>query len=374
MISRLGIRSAVVSALVALASAPASAQVFCGAVITQNAVMLSDMLCPSDDPALTVVGPATLDMNGHRIFGGHSNLGILLDGKGATLKNGAVNEFRVGVRVGGSGGHKVDTVASIENEVHGFQVDSADNRVEHSVASFNRSIGFFVFSFRFPEQEVGFANGNALSDNVATFNGTWGFRLGGNDGSYQRNVASLNEGGFLVEGGNNLLLRNTSQGNGGNGFEVTGTGHQVYENVSVGDDDIAFLAPDETDPKGKLVGNVAIEGDVGFQGGTTLVDNTTVGNWDGGIAVSTPGATLAGNAAVGIDRIGILVTGGDGEVSQNRTLANEVGMVIGFSPGMTMSSNVAVGNDLDLVDLNASCTGHAWSKNTFSTATSACIQ
>jgi Right handed beta helix region len=375
MISRLGIRNAVVSATLALASVPASAQVFCGAVVTQNEVMVTDILCPSDDPAVTVVGPATLDMNGHRIFGGHSNQGVLLDGKGATLKNGAVIEFRVGVHVSGSGGHTVDTVASRDNEAHGFQIDSAGNRVEHSVAYINGGIGFFVFSFRFPESRAGFANGNTLSDDVAVFSGSWGFRLGGNDGSYKRNLASENEGGgFLVEGTHNSLLHNSSHGNRGNGFEVSGTEHQLFENVSVSDYAIAFLLPEKTDKKSQLVSNVAISGDVGFQGGTTLMDNASVSNREGGISVSTAGAKITGNAVVGIDRMAIIATGGGSDVSRNRTLANDVGMVIGFSPGMTMSSNLAVGNKLDLVDLNAFCTGHAWSKNVFSTASSACIQ
>lgn len=374
---RFPLRAALLGAALVLTAGAAAAQLPCGSVVTTDTVMIADLLCTSHDPALTVVGPATLDMDGHRVFGVNAGTGIALDGKGATLKNGAVRDFANGVRLGGGGKHKVQNVAASSNVANGFVIDSGNNRIVDSVARGNLMHGFLVFALVAPGGENLTVVANTITGSSAVNNKLRGFALSGAKGVYADNVATSNfDGGFQVGGTANVLSENVSSMNGGPGFDVTGTDTQLLDNLSAGDAGTAFQMPAQAGKKAKLLRNLAIDAHAGIAGGTDLRDNVVISTNGRGIDVAAPGHKLTGNTVVSAGEIGIFSHGGDSLVTKNRVFFTDegTGLMIGVSPQVQISGNLALGSPIDVLDLDGTCDDHAWSDNVFTSSAQACVQ
>ena len=131
-------RSIVASAVLCLTvtgmAVPAEAGFTCGGTVGPGGtlVMTADIIGCATSPALTVVGPVTVDMNGHTVSCSSSSVnGIEQDGTGAILKNGVVGKFcNIAVVVSGSGTHQVLNVLTRGN-TRGFQVRSDGNHLSN---------------------------------------------------------------------------------------------------------------------------------------------------------------------------------------------------------------------------------------------------
>ena len=314
---------------------PAAAQLACGGTVGPGGTftMTSDILNCGANPALSVIGPAVLDMNGHTISCGARPLnGLVLTQTGVTAKNGSITNCTVGVVVRDGGRHSVRSLAVATDEP--------------LLSPFGGGIAFLVTSDR-----------NTLSGDVArnttfqaststiTQNGI-GFKVQGNSNQLQDDVAANNESGFLVLGSSNILSGNTTA-DCTDGFAIqSGLGNRLVGNVAARSSEAGFF----------------------ISGGTrhVLTGNTAVATGNGDNVRETP--------------TGIVVAGDGNNIVQNNTvLANAFGGIEADSSGNTISGNRVLGNVAgDLSDFSdhatfSSCTTNVWRNNIFGTRSLACI-
>jgi hypothetical protein len=99
-----------------LTSTLSVAAVECGDVLTGVERLDRDLICTTD-PALTLSG-GRLDLRGHTVICDGTVEGIILDGDGAQLRNGAVVGCQFAVLVEGAGNHLVTKLkASVQDPV-----------------------------------------------------------------------------------------------------------------------------------------------------------------------------------------------------------------------------------------------------------------
>lgn len=195
--------------------AEASAQISCGDVIRPGEkVKLQGNVgpCTAATGGITVIGPATLDLNGFsvtcvlQVDPKDAPQGIVLAGEKVKLKNGTVAGCQDGVFVSGAGRHKVIGVSAAFNGFTGFIVSSDRNVVKGSRAIQNRRHGFFVWGER-----------NILKKNLSEENDDNGFHVRGSGHRIIKNEALFNrDPGFFVEynaGEPNRILRNLASQN-----------------------------------------------------------------------------------------------------------------------------------------------------------------
>ena len=89
---------ATVALLSSQASPAAHLAVVCGQTITADTTLSSNLRCDTTGAAL-IVQSGTLDLNGHVVHGTGTGVGVLLAGTGASLVNGTVRHFDIGVSV-----------------------------------------------------------------------------------------------------------------------------------------------------------------------------------------------------------------------------------------------------------------------------------
>jgi parallel beta-helix repeat protein len=260
--------------LVLLAVGPALA-VECGDTITGRARLDRDLIC-TNDPALTVAG-GLLDLNGFAVVCDHDpavegGVGVLLEGNGARLRNGAVTGCFLAVHVAGDGGHTVRHLTASAAD-RGVFIESDGNRVLDSHVL--RAVGDAAV------QADG--SGNLLRDNVVAGAGDQGFEINGNDNQVIGNrIGAVAEGVQLI-GQRNQVLRNQIIGATDRGVDVRGTveptgAHVISDNLIVdGVDGIALLQSSN---------------------GNRISRNTIYGNSDQGIFVGTLHNTIEDNQAL----------------------------------------------------------------------------
>jgi Right handed beta helix region len=218
--------------LLVLAAGPALA-VECGDVITRSARLDGDLICTTD-PALTVDG-GTLDLGRFTVVCDHvppmPSVGVLLDGNGARLRNGAVTGCVVAVWVGGSGGHVVRSVtASASNQ--GVFVESNGN---HLLSS------HILRGLDDAAVQVNGSNNHLRFNDVAGSNGQ-GFEINGIANHVVDNRISAVAEGVQLEGDDNRVLRNQIIGTTDRGVDVRAGAHEIKNNlIADGVDGIALL-------------------------------------------------------------------------------------------------------------------------------------
>ena len=200
--------------LLCVTSTPSAIAVECGDTITTDTVLDADLELPcrsASGRALTVVGPARLDLNGFRVrcfadprFG--SAVGIQLEGRRAEVSNGAVSECGIaGIVLAGSGAHVVRNVLT-----------------ERSSIGFDVALG---------------STGNTLIDNITMACRT-GFSVDGGKSHLVRNLTAGSDVGFELRSGaeRTELIANVATG-GGDGFSVDADTMNValLGNASVGE-------------------------------------------------------------------------------------------------------------------------------------------
>ena len=271
------IRSVVGSAVLCLTVAgiavPAEAAFTCGGTVGPGGtlVMTADITGCASSPALTLVGPVTVDMNGHTVgCSSGTGIGIEQDGTSAILKNGVVGpSCGIAVVVSGSGRHQVLNVLTRGN-TRGFQVRS---------------------------------DGNHLLNDSSRDAGGLGFELDGSANAVKASAAVGNDTGFLVATGTkNTLTGNTASQSVNNGFDVLGgTQHDLSMNTAIS------------------------SGLAGFSIGgsqSKLFNNTAASNATEGLLVGATGNIVKGNRAYANASEGIHITGSGGTITKNVALGN----------------------------------------------------
>ena len=239
---------------VMLAAGPAAA-VECGDVVASPAVLDRDLVCTTD-PGLTVEG-STLDLNGFALVCNQTRVGVLLEGTGARLRNGAVTGCEVAVWIGGLGDHRVrNLTASASNQ--GVFVESDGNLL--TLSRVLRGVDDAAV-------QVDGSN-NRLRFNVIAGSTDQGFEINGNANRVVGNrIAGVVEGVQLMGEGNHVL-RNQIIGAAERGVEVRAGAHVIRGNLIADGalDGIALL----DDANGNEVSGNAIlgHGDQGLFVGT----------------------------------------------------------------------------------------------------------
>jgi len=337
---------------------PAEAQVVCGAVITGDAVMTSDLICPINNPAVQVNG-GSLDMNGHRI-GGCPGAGIRVTGTGAKVFHGSVNGCIVGVDLLGAVGANITNVVATANTIDGFHAGSAagGNKMTGCAALGNGATGFnlqatdansIIRCTASTNGSVGFSvqgNGNQIRDSLAINNSGAGIDLNGTANNLTRNVLTNNNVG-LTMAGSGKIADNRATSSTLEGFVVSaGMGPQLTKNVAAGNGSVGF----DLVGQNVLKDNTAAKnGADGFAvAGTATTLNSCIANDNGGsgfeVGAGASANTLNASVAMGNNTDGVLLVNG---------AANNV-----------VTKNVMLENgDNDARDNNTNCDGNQWSNN-----------
>jgi parallel beta-helix repeat protein len=337
-----------------------SSHVSCGATITADTTLDSDLVgCPNNGIVIGADG-ITLDLNGHAIAGDGERFencargevcdaGVLSEGRdGVTVRDGSVSRFAFGVFVGKARDHRVLHVSSSRNALFGFILfDATRSLVRDSSGSDNLAPdgdGMGVFA----SDHIRII-GNSFQDNPlglhvegSTRNLIRGNAFAGNDGGImmeadrnevKRNRSARDGGGILVLGNRNLIARNRYSHNGGGIAVEEGSRNLVTRNVVVRPRRIGILlGRDEPEQiggsKNVVRRNVVREsGADAFlvaskDNASRLKRNVAVGSKDDGFDINSGSTKLTSNRAVRNGDLGIEAVRGVIDGGGNRARGN----------------------------------------------------
>jgi hypothetical protein len=297
------IKAAVVAFAGAMLSAtPAVGDVAlgCGSVVTESTTLTTDLFCAGDGLIVTAPG-ITVDLGGHLIRGPGSDRnsterGVVAAAPGATVRNGRIQDFGVGVRLA-AGVTEVTGLTLVDNTV-GVSIASGRNRVRGN--AFTGNGGAVVMS-----GDVNLVEGNALHRNGA---------------------------GMFVAGFSNHIAANGIVGDDGHDFGITVFGVQTRV---TGNRVSHYRAGISMAGTGDISGNVAfsnVDG-IAVSGSATVAGNTALLNSDDGIEVTgaarVQGNTVARNGDLGIEASGQVTDGGGNRAFGNGNPRQCEGVVCG---------------------------------------------
>ena len=218
----------------------------CGDTIGPNeSVTLNGNLdcSTTGETALTVRGPARLNLNGFSVFGASGQYGIVVRGKAATILNGTIRGARRGIRLRDDGHHQVLNVTVVECS----DPDDASSRRGIQVQSdHNKLINNYI---------VGCNKGIRVDEETR----------------------------------NNEVVGNTMHDNDAENCDVKGVKNVIVNNIADGGSEECFLIGDLEDPEvganeNRVINNTALNceegGFVAAEGtsGNYFVNNTAEGN------------------------------------------------------------------------------------------------
>jgi hypothetical protein len=251
---------------IALGALPASASagpgdVACGAVVTNDVQLDTDLDCPGAGLIVGAPGIA-IDLAGHTVRGSGTGVGIENPGEhdGVTIRGGTVRDFTIGIdllamdqgRVDGvtvagnsvgvtvqrSAGVELDRVTATDNSFSGIEVNFSEHTtVRRSIVTGSSQGGIIdraSFASRYERNEV-------------TGNGFFGMEITQTDeAALDRNVVSANAGdgirlGFAATGV--TLDRNRTNDNGAGGLVIEEAGNTVTRHQSSGNGEGDVIAP-----------------------------------------------------------------------------------------------------------------------------------
>ena len=284
---------------------PASARAIeCGDVVGPGGKIALDQdlsgCAGAGTPALTVVGPVTLDLAGYQIRCAtlDSADGVEVLGSSARISNGSVRACKTyAIKLAGTGGHRVEDVSVRSSTGDGFLIESDKNSLS-GVSSTNHTGAGYVVS----------GATASLRNCVATNDGDQGFRIESDGSKLQNNVAVNNsKEGYLVSGNGNKLSRNRASGNGNEGFELTGNGNKLkgdsadrnsQHGVTVSGDDNRMDRVDAID-------NVGNGFELAAGTGNRIKASTATSNGSDGIEISANNSRVQSNRAYNLSLIHI---------------------------------------------------------------------
>jgi parallel beta-helix repeat protein len=370
------------SAAVGSASGRAFApQPSCGATITADTKLHSDLVnCPNNG---LVIGAdnVTLDLNGHVIDGDDAeftdcppdepcDLGIVdFDHHGVTIKGGRVSEFTFGALVVGATHSRLTRLVLSNNLFSGLLLAESSRSDVDRLTVFGNGLttdqaGIDVFD----------SHDLTIAKNTVFENGDIGFFIIGlEDSRFEMNAVSRNpEAGIILEGSSNELSHNRFS-NGPDAIIISGDANTVAENVLSGTacpDECGFGVSVEGGTGNVIEGNTAVRfhragirvAAFEAEGGPPTIGNTVSGNLisdseiDGVLIESTAVDTLLErNIAIGAGDDGIDVD--NAATTMTRNLASHNGdlgieAVSGVTDG---GGNHAVANGNPAQCTNVAC-------------------
>jgi parallel beta-helix repeat protein len=254
------------------------AAVECGEVVTGVERLDEDLTCTVEtEPALTVRG-GRLDLSGHTVICAGAIAGIVLDGDGAQVFNGAVAGCQVAVLVDGDGNHLVANLTASVQDLPDDDESAEGLRVSND------------------------SDGNRLVRNRVLLGGTNAIRVNGAGNHVVGNTVGGSERGIRIDGTENAIVDNVIAGV-GEGIEVRGDFNQIRGNQVAG----------------------AIDQGIELRGaGNRVVGNLAVDATGDGISVFSNDNLIRGNGVFSNGDEGIIVvaTFGNNRIVNNRALGN----------------------------------------------------
>jgi parallel beta-helix repeat protein len=258
-----------------LTTAGSVAAVECGEVLIGVEQLDEDLICTTDT-ALTVNG-GRLDLGGHAVICDGAIEGVVLDGDGAQVLNGAVTGCQFAVLVEGAGNHLVTNLtASVQDPVLDDEEGAEGLRVS---SDGNRLVGNRVLLGGTNAIRINGAGNHVVGNTVS--GSERGIRIDGMENDVVDNVIAGVGEGIEVRGASNRISRNQIGGAVDQGIELRGTGNRVVSNLAVDavGDGISIFSNDNL-----IRGNgVFSNGDDGIIvvrtfGNNRILDNRALGN------------------------------------------------------------------------------------------------
>jgi large repetitive protein len=247
-------RVVVVSAALVVAGflVPASAQaqpgqVSCGATITADTKLSSDLMnCPNNGIVIGA-GDITLDLNGHTVAGNGAPVASCPEGTscdvgidnsaghtGVTIRSGAVRGFDVAVLVLGATENRIHRLSSASNSSIGLVVgDSSDSRIDHNSSVDDGVVGILMF------------DSHDVRIDHNSVRGTTGYAvpiLGSSHNRVEQNVLYGDKHGILLDCcDDNVFSGNRISQSGGSIEIANARGNRVEENFLSDDGDGVIL-------------------------------------------------------------------------------------------------------------------------------------
>jgi hypothetical protein len=188
----------------------------------------------SPDPALTIVGPVTVNLGAIMI--GNDDLAIQIEGSRARVTGGHVigTSSGDGVNVGGTGQHIVSKMEVEMADFIGMEVDSSNNQILGCLSHDNSNDGIRDS-----------ASLNRYTGNISYNNGDDGYEDDNNgSNTWTRNLAHNNsDDGWDIDSSNNQFSYNRATNNGNDGFDQDQsgeTGNSFFYNTALYNDREGF--------------------------------------------------------------------------------------------------------------------------------------
>jgi parallel beta-helix repeat protein len=310
-------------------------------------VLDADLICSNSDPEefyariLTIVGGASVDLNGHTLSCGPGlRFGLVIEGAANQLRNGSIVGCPEGILLSNEGS-RLENITLSNNGVALHAEAGGRHLLIHNHAD-NNGAAFWL------SDGSGF---NTLIGNTASHNTQTAFYLdGGKGNTLVGNTAVSNRFGFSVSFQEETkVVGNTAHANTEGGFGI---------NSSSG--------------RGS--------------GGAKLSGNIATGNGAYGFHISESQRVQAvDNLAQGNDGHGFVVSRSDTRFRDHHELKNNYALdnngdgirVELGATGNEIIGNTTVGHltpNVDLRDENTDCRGNRWKNNIFDTKSQDCIQ
>ncbi|MCA1692962.1 MAG: right-handed parallel beta-helix repeat-containing protein [Actinobacteria bacterium] len=305
-------RRALLAALPTILLVPAStttasaAILSCGDIVTRNTVLDQDV-GPCGVGLTIGADNITLDLNGYEVFGTPAigdGAGITFLGRtGATVKNGTVREFDVGVVIEGGSANTVQGINAVNNisfqtiQARGGDgiaiLSSQNNRIlRNNTVNNGPFSGIGIYSdidSAHPRTTGGASTGNVVDGNIVANN---------IQGRQPNNVVNNDNIGIRLEPGNarNFILNNDVYGNGLDGITLfTRSVFNVIRGNNVTRNGFYRVAARRGNGIGLQIGNAA-----GGANDNIIENNNSTNNADNGISIRAGSLrnTVRNNTAV----------------------------------------------------------------------------
>lgn len=309
-----------------IASAVPVSEISCGTTIADgDMVYLAKDITGCDDdtnPAITLVGGATLDMMGHSIIANDTDVdgvlgnGVLLVGENAVLKNGTITGFQNDVVLG-------------EENIEFDAMDAGEHEV-YNITAKNALTNGACFLVNTP--------GSSIIKSKALNCATLGVKIMGNDTTIRDMfIDTPGDAGVLAVSEYNTVEHSHTYNTGNEAIKFTRPYNTAIENV--------IIDPADNGIEAKSQGDYSV-----------FRRNIVVGATNSGFKIDTANNTLENNVSMN-NKDGIRITDVGGELN-------------------IISSNTAKGNSLnDLLDDSATCGSNIWKLNNYTTSSpSTCIE
>lgn len=310
-------------------------RVKCGDTLENSHFELRKDLNCDENPAITIIGPAKLNLNGRTLSGTGDNVCIQINGESAKVWNGTVTNCTDGVVIAGTGRHQVFRTISMENEETGFKVEEKSN---DNWLTMNEAIGNSKENFLIEEE----SDNNQLIKNKAEDGEDKGYYVRGSNNRLYENEANgnLDDALRIRNGNNNEAINNIFNDTESAGVKVDSKKNIVSKNIITNNanEGIKVSSPEndldpEIPPSNKISSNVVLNnGEAGIQIDSkgNIVHKNFVKQNERGIRIRSNDNNVKKNIIINNGREGIRV-----ELEKDTDL---------LSSNNTISSNLILNN------------------------------